>query len=87
MLADGHRTMAETSLNKVATKVAIHAVVRPAGNVAGVSGRIDLHMDMAALTVVAAFTRREQLEVASTPIAFSESLPSSMAERRLVQAG
>jgi hypothetical protein len=71
VLAGGIRAMAKASLDQVAAKVAIHAVVRSAGRVAGVSGRIDLHMHMATLTVVAAFTRREQLEVASNDDAYS----------------
>lgn len=64
VLAGGIRAMAETSLDKIAAKVAIHAVVWPAGDVATVSVGIDLHMHVAALAVVAAFACRKQREVA-----------------------
>ncbi|SIT54386.1 hypothetical protein BQ8794_150068 [Mesorhizobium prunaredense] len=70
MLADGIRTMAETSLNKIAAKVAVHAVVRLAGNVAGISGRIDLHMQMAALADAVTFTRWQKREVAADDDAY-----------------
>src|SRR5688572_29416925 len=64
VLAGGSRAMAEASLDEVAAKVAVHAVVRPSGDIAAIAGRIDLHMHMAASAVVAALTGREQREVA-----------------------
>ncbi|MER9960341.1 hypothetical protein NKJ72_05170 [Mesorhizobium sp. M0045] len=62
--AGGIRAMAETGLDKVTAKVAVHAVVRLAGDVAGVSVGIDLHMHVAALADFLTLTRREQPEVA-----------------------
>ncbi|WP_164759827.1 MULTISPECIES: hypothetical protein [unclassified Mesorhizobium] len=56
--------MAETSLDKIAAKVAVHAVVRLAGDIAGISGGIDLHMHVPALADAVAFTRWQQREVA-----------------------
>lgn len=70
MLAGGIRAMAETSLDKIAAKVAVHAVVRLAGYVAGISGRIDLHMQMAALADAVAFTRWQKREVAADDDAY-----------------
>lgn len=64
MLAGSIGAIAETSLDKRAAKIAVHAVIRLAGNVARVPFRIDLHMHMAAPAIVAACPGRKQREVA-----------------------
>ncbi|WP_201862773.1 hypothetical protein [Microvirga soli] len=56
--------MAKASLDEIPSEVAVHAVEGLARDVARVSIRIDLQMDMAALAVRAALSRREQCEVA-----------------------
>lgn len=56
--------VSEPSLDQIAAEVAVHAVVGSPRNVAVVTLRIDLHMDMSAPSVAAALSGGKQGEVA-----------------------
>lgn len=58
------RAMAEIRFNKIASEVAVHAVVGAAGYIAGVAVGVDLHVNVAALRVIPAFAGWEQSEIA-----------------------
>ncbi|CAN7475523.1 hypothetical protein LJR255_003140 [Pararhizobium sp. LjRoot255] len=62
--ARGVRAMAKASHDETTAEIAVHAVVRLPGNIAGVAIGIDLHMHMTALSVFAALPRGKQCEVA-----------------------
>jgi hypothetical protein len=64
MAADCGRAMAEARFDQITAEITVHAVVRPARDVAGIAFRIDFHVDMTALLVIAALPCRTQLEVA-----------------------
>jgi len=64
MGAEGFRTMAEASLDQLAAEIAVHAIVGPSRDVAGISLRIDFHVDVAAFMVIPALKRREEREIA-----------------------
>lgn len=64
MGAECFRAMAEARLDQVAAEVAVHAVVGPSGDVAGIPIGIDLHVDVAALLVLRALQCGEEREIA-----------------------
>jgi hypothetical protein len=59
------RAMTEASFDDVTTGVAVHAVVRAAGNVATVAGRFDFHVNVTASRCLSTLARSAEQEIAA----------------------